>query len=299
MPKIYSPSEITNGDYPANEESMRKAAAEAHSVVQEAHRKGDIVSASSFGSLYAQETTQFNRTSDVDWLIVFADLERMIGSQEFVRMQAALRDAHVPFGSPVLSMESVRSGNHLIGPILHGIRTTAHRLIVGEDPVELFHRHGVRKNSREILSHMFASYPRYFFENLCAAAARASHDPQALTDLLQRVTDYCIDTYRSMTVIEEPEDDFSSPITFESYVTKYEKRLPLDALQNGERVVEFIKTYKSTVNRIIDDVSVENDDAERQKIVAAYAGFLQSYLSISKDAVLFCQANIDCFRRSN
>jgi len=220
----------------------------------------------------------------------------MLESKHFADMQTALRDAHVPFGSPTLSLESVRSGNHLIGPILHGVRQATHRIIIGEDPIDLFHRHGIRKNSRGILSRMFASYPRYLFEKIGAGYARAENNAQTLSEILQSATDYFIDTYRSMIVADEPEDDFSSPVTFDAYAAKYQTKLPTEAIECGERIVHFIEQYQQTASDTITDVSQETDTNEHQKIVAAYTAFLQSYRSISRDTLLFCQANIDCFQ---
>lgn len=296
MSKIFSPTEIENDEFPASEGAIQTVAIGAQHLVEQAYIQGDIVSASSFGSLYGKNA-QPNRTSDVDWLLVFQDLDRMLTSKNFAEMQLALRDTHVPFNSPALSMESVASGNHLIGPILHGVRQAAHRIIVGEDPVDLFYRHGIRKNSREILSRMFATYPRHLFEKVSAGYALAEKSNQTLLEILQSATDYFIDTYRSMIVADEPEDDFSSPVTFDVYSAKYQSKIPTEAFECGERVNQFIEEYKQTVAGTVTDISQQTDVAERQKIIATYAGFLQSYRSISRDALLFCQANIDCFQR--
>src|SRR3989344_2380981 len=295
MPKIYSPQEVFRGEFPSGIEQMQEAAAGACQPMRQAHKKGDVVAASSYGSLYNEEG-QFNRTSDIDWLIVFESLERMMDSMEYTDMQRLLREARIPFGSTVLSFESVECCNHLIGPLLHGIRRSVRRVIVGEDPVELFRRHGTKKNSREILSHMFASYPRYFFESIPGNVHHAQEDGEILAGLLQRAIDYFIDTYRSMIVLQAHEDDFSTPLSFDTYSALYKEEIPPSSMECGRRVQTFIQLYKERMRDTMSH-SAKGDEPEKEDGAAEYGSFLRGYLPIVKDSVLFCQTNIECFRQ--
>lgn len=275
---------------------MQDAASTSARLLQQAHHKGDVVAASSYGSLY-NGNGQFNRTSDIDWLIVFESLERMLDSTEYTQMQRILQVAHIPFGSPALSLENVKCGNHLIGPLLHGVKQSVFRVVIGDDPIELFRSHGIKKNSREILSRMFGSYPRYFYEGIPANLQDARDDDEVLTSLLQRSVDYFIDTYRSMIVMNAHEEDYSVPLDFATYEGLYEGTIPPSAMECGKRIHSFIRKYKALIQETMLKVE-QGGEADRQEEASMYASALFGYLSAVKDAVLFCQANIECFRHT-
>lgn len=288
MPEIYPPTVIAQRTYPSVEE-ITEATETVRDVVSGMHRRGDVVSASSYGSLFDEDKTPVIG-SDIDWMIIFSDLHAMLHSSEFKQMLQELSQKRVPFHSPVLSLDSIASNNFMIGSILHGIRGSTNRVISGEDPVSLFTRYGIQKNDTDMLSHIFASYTRYFFEEAATAGHAVPDNKEVLAKLLEKALNFYKETYRSMIVVALEADDYSKPLTFDMYQELYANDIDANSIDRGADVELFQNDY----NALLLSLETSTDHAsERQD---QYEKFLSDNMDVVQSSALFSQANIQYFR---
>lgn len=288
MPEIYPPEVIAKRTYPSIE-ALTQAAGVVQDAVSQMHKRGDVVSASSLGSLYDADKTPVIG-SDIDWMIIFADLQAMLGSAELKQMLQELTQKKVPFHNPVLSLDSIANNNFMIAPILHGMRRSTKRIITGEDPVNIFEQHGIKKNDHEMISRIFASYTRYFFEEVATALHEISGNKEVLAGLLEKALNFYRETYRSMIVASLDEDDYSKSLTFEVYQELYADTIKADSMSSGTDVETFLADYNALLQTL--DASVDAEAERRQQ----YEQFLSDRAGVVQSSALFSQANIQHFR---
>jgi hypothetical protein len=248
---------------------------------------GDLVSASSFGSCASSEPIR-SRCSDLDWIVVFASVHALTSSECFGQMLRALAQLRLGFSNPVLSLESVEERSHMIGPIFHGVCQSPCRHIVGEDPVQLFQRHGIEKNDPIIVDRMFSSFTRYFFEDLPLLSGRLDDTGRAA--LLQKATNYFLDTYRSMIVLACPSGDVSAPLSYDAYLDRYGAALAPSVQEDGRAVLSFIAAYQGLV-QLLDD-----DDRQATRVAADAEALLRRSMGVAVASARFIHVNIRLFR---
>jgi hypothetical protein len=246
-------------------------------------------------SLYGSFASKvnFGEASDLDWIIIFESIEAMFDSIEFAEVQCLLREAHIPFTSPVISIPDIENEKHLIGPLIYGIRQTVNRIIIARDPVELFDEYGY--NNIAILSHMFASYPRYFFELVVSQYRLCQKNEEILSALLQMSVDYTVDTCRSMVAIRAEAEDRVFDLTFDNYRALYQKDIKEEDMVIGNSIFEFLSEYKKWLSEVI-AVLKKGSDKEREGIIQEYANFLGRNKDLIIKSIHFCRANIDYFK---
>ena len=288
MPEIYPPEVIAKRTYPSIEE-LTIATGVVRDAVNDMHKRGDVVSASSLGSLYDADKMPVIG-SDIDWMIIFADLQAMLGSEEFKKMMRELAQKRVPFHNPVLSLDSIASNNFMIAPILHGMRRSTKRIVTGEDPVNLFEQHGIKKNDHEMISRIFASYTRYFFEEVATTLHEVSDNKEVLARLLEKALNFYRETYRSMIVTSLDEDDYSKPLTFEVYQELFADTIKADSMSSGTDVEIFLADYNALLQAL--DASTDAEAERREQ----YEQFLSDRAGVVQSSALFSQANIQHFR---
>lgn len=258
-----------------------------------ANKKGDVIGASSYGSR-GNAQGLFDECSDFDWIIVFDSLQSMCRSDELGRLHGVLKRYGIALSSPVVALESIQFKNHLLGPVMWGIRQTPVREVIGRDPVEIFDAYGGVDYELN-LSMMFASYPRFFYEFVAANRRRAKAEINVLIRLLQKSVDYFADTWRSMIGLAAVREGRILPMTFESYKLLYGDRIPKEALRCGERVMSFVRTYRLFVRGVGTLGGRSFDLGPNRGLVANYQALLQEHANVVEDAVSFDQSNIEWF----
>lgn len=293
MTRIFTPEELIQSHFPESVEKIRNSGHEVNRILEISQSKGDIIGATSYGSLYGQNTS-LTRTSDIDWLIVFQSIEAIFSSEELKHIIRVLNTAHIGFSSPVLSLESIESNTHLIGPIQMGIRNNIHRVIIGRDPIDILAEKQVHPNNIRIIDSMFSSYPRYFYESIFTQLSNVK-DVESLAVMMQKAVDYFTDMYRTMIVLG-PVDGTSSPIlSYGMYKINYSQKIGEKALAAGEHLHSFINQYKSLVEDVMSELLLEESAKKKQELVDQYKVFLIENVKILINAIIFCQKNIEYF----
>lgn len=287
MTKILNVDEIENKTYPQSALEIRRVSHEVEKLIFQAFAEGEIVSASSYGSAYQNNSKKLLIASDVDWLIVFKNVNAMLESDSLMHVFQKLNTSHIPFNSPILSIENIQCGNHLIAPLLAGVRIAAKRVIVGEDPLKLFSQYGIAPDDRRVISSIFSSFLRYFFES-----ALRNHDTQPSGDLigqLQRAIDYFQETYRTMIVAN---DQRPENIDYKTYEAIYAEKINVATVAMGKSIDQFIQRYKQMIATVIHNRSKIESEHELDDLTSNYISFLRKDRGVVKKAVLFCQENI-------
>lgn len=280
MTRIYTPKEIEVGDVPTLY-ALAEANKKIVEVITDLKDKSQIIGASSYGSL-ASPNKLAHVSSDLDWLIVFESLEQMSDSQTFAELIEWLKAQHLDFSNPIVSLDSLRMENHIIGPIIYSIRANSERVIIGKDPVEFFDLE--RTKLLEIISRLFHTFTRYFYEDI-AKYHSTKKDIDLLVDLLQKSLNFFLDTYRSMQILE---DDGKEKTNYRTYLAHYMGKLKDDLLEDGARVDRFIAMYKDEITKVLD----ANNDITRNK----YKAFLNDSRDVIMSSARFCRGNIEFFR---
>jgi len=296
VPKILFPKEIKNKAYPQNPLEIHRTSRKVEEIIYQTFAVGEVISASSYGSAYFNHSKgrKFSIVSDIDWLIVFRDVKTMLESDYLRQVFQQFNESHIPFNSPILSIENIKCGNHLIAPLLAGVRIAANRVIVGEDPLRLFSHYGIRADDNRVISSIFSSFLRYFFE-LSLGNYESQSSPEKLVGQLQRAIDYFQETYRTMVVVSNP---MPQKIDYQAYETLLAEKIDKETLTMGLSIDQFIRKYKRMITAVIHDRNGIESEGELKDLIAGYNDFLKNNYGVIKKAVLFCQENIKYYYNS-
>lgn len=274
--KILSPKEYETDHYPTMED-LHNAIDYISNNLEDLVKNGDVIGATSCGSFFFPEK-QSNILSDIDWIIVFSSLEKQLSSTKFQGILSYFQEKNIPFFNPVLSIEAIENKNHIIAPIMHGIRQATERIIQGEDLVILLESHGVKKNDIEIISRLFSTFTRYFFEYLFYNNEKNVND---IVKNIQTGLGFYTDTYRTMLVLQCQPDDFATTLDMVTYLNKYKQYLSPESISFVEEIERFKSIYKSMIFKKVP--------------LGEYVDFINECRGLAFKIAMFCKENILIF----
>lgn len=280
MTKIYTPKEIELSQIPTPE-VLAAANIKISSTLMDLSDNSKILGATSYGSLAKLNKTG-HVSSDLDWLIVFKKLEDLAECDSLADLIESLKELHLDFSNPIVSLDSLQQNNHIIGPIVYSIKANTERVIIGQDPIDFFDME--RKNLIDVVSRLFHTFTRYFYENLVHYPS-TKEDLDSLIRLLQSALNFFLDTYRSMQILQ---DEGENTVSYQKYLEYYQNKIGEEILKDGLRVSNFIADYKKQ----IEDV-VMHGDANSMR---AYMSFIKESRDVIMSSAKFCRGNIDFFR---
>lgn len=287
MTRILTRRELEEKKYPSSED-LKTADNKIRSVLTDLKDKGTIIGSTSYGSFYDRHK-RTDIASDIDWMVIFSSLEQMMESEEFADLLVFLNELNVPFYNPIISIENIESGNHIIAPILHCIRINTGRVIIGKDPVDIFKENGVTSKNIRIISRLFASYTRYFYEEVTKYPLAKKND-EVLVRLLQLAINFFGETYRTMiTLKEDTESRLDSTISYENYAEYYALEIDENIIKMGFEVIAFMIKYKEMINVVLSSRSTK-------EVLDEYDNFLRRHKYLVDVAARFCRENINHFR---
>lgn len=285
MPTLYLPEQLLLGDVPEIPALMTAPVHIAQTLAR-MHQEGEIVGATSYGSLFL-EGARITCASDVDWLVVFADHDAMLRSRYWRGLCQFLGDMHVGFHGPILTQAMVRSGNHSLSSLLHGVRRATRRIITGEDPLELFARAGTWQNDVASSLQLFGSFPRFFFEQY----AYGMEEPMPLARLVDMLSD-AVSMWKdvlSVQLVRLIPSDATIPVGWHVYEQLYHTKISPEALAAGARIEAFVRMYVLTMQEY---ERFREEGTPLDDFVEDYRIYLEESRHIVADAAHFVEANI-------
>ncbi len=293
MSEILQPSAIVSEKLPTLK-ALEDASLEVRTMLEDLAKHGDLVSASSFGS-FAADDGELTRTrvSDLDWIMIFADTNCMHNNSIFGQCLDSLAAKHVPFHNPVLSLENVKRKNHMIGSLLYGIERSPKRLIIGQDPVQLFAQNGVFPHDRSIAAKTFSTLPRYLLEHTCVATSRRQMEADHIAPVLQSAIMYFRDVYRTMFVLQILKEDPHSPLlpSFDGYALLHRNIVDKDCIEIGMGLHAFQLEYRDRITLLLE----EYERTGNTELVRNYGEWLKTQKGILANSAKFCQENMNRF----
>lgn len=274
---ILSTQEFEKKTYPTLDD-LHNVIKEIITVLDELTTEGILLGASSYGSFFHPKGNP-NFLSDIDWIIIFKNFSQLLQNKLFQELLNNLREKNIPFYNPILSQESIQLDNHIISPILHGIKQSTKRKIHGIDPVDIFLQYGVRKNDFNIIWKLFSTFTRYFHEIIVL------HNKSSLNDhiqLLQLSLGFYHDTFRSMIVAICDKEDFETELNYEIYMQKFLHKINDDILEIGLEIEHFKNNYL--------------DHVQNYSSVLVYEKFLIQNHSLPHKIAKFSLENISYFK---
>lgn len=240
--KIFSPNEYHQNKQPS-ENDFDSAIELSSEVLNELYNCQDIVGATLYGSCVG-DRQNWTIASDIDWLIIFSSLEQQLECNDLLKISVHFQSLNIPFNSPITNINSIERGYHNIGPLLFGIRSTPKRIVIGQDPVQVFNRYGF-VSTREYLERALANTSRFFFENV--STIDLSSD--GLTKRIQLSIDYFDDIFRSMIILFANTNSIDSPIfNTEYYVDSFSSLISEECIEIVKTVAAFKSEYRSILS---------------------------------------------------
>ncbi len=280
MTRIYTPKKIELSQIPTSD-GLKTANSQISNALMDLNNESKILGATSYGSL-ASPNKPAHVSSDLDWLIVFNKLEDLAECQVLADLIESLKRLNLDFSNPIISLDSIKQGNHIIGPIIYSIKANSERVIIGQDPIEFFEME--RGKLIETISKLVHTYTRYFYENLVHYPS-TKEDLDKLIQLLQIALNFFLDTYRSMQIIH---DEGKAPVNFQKYLDYYQDEIEAEVLSNGLKVSNFVVNYRRQIESV-----VSNEDANG---MGEYISFIKRSRDVIISSAKFCRGNIDFFR---
>lgn len=289
MPILYTPKQLLHGEVPTVS-TIRGLPFLIQDALEAMLNAGEIVGATSFGSLFVPEAP-VTCASDIDWFIIFSETRHMLESQHWRVLQGELSRRHVQFYTASLAMEHVRTGNHTLCSLLHGVKQADQRLITGKDPLEIVRMHGGTQNSVERTLQLFSSFTRFFFENYVNLYDLHNTYDGAVR-LLTEMVSLWKDIIASMIVATLPEDG-ALPVRWSVYEQLYAHRFSRDVLAGGACVAKFLEDVRERMERYD---QLRNSGAALQPFCEEHAAFLAKSLELIPMAAHFAEVNISMYR---
>lgn len=289
MPVLYTPKQLLYGKVPVVS-TIRNLPFLIQDALEAMLTAGEIVSATSFGSLFVPDTP-VSCASDIDWLVIFSETRHMLESQHWRVLQGELRRRHVSFSIPVLAMEHVKTGNHTLCSLLHGIRRAKQRIITGEDPLSILAKYGAKQNSIERTLQLFASFSRFFFESY-AHSYNLHATYKETVQLLGEMISVWKDVLACMIVCTIGEEE-TLPVQWGIYEELYKRQVPRDVLAAGVRVAKFLEEVRG---RMEEYDKLRHTGGALRPFCEEHAAFLDASLEIIPAAAYFAEVNITAYR---
>ena len=289
MPVLYTPNQLLHGEVPAVS-TIRGLPFLIQDALEAMFQAGEIVGATSFGSLFVPDAP-ITCASDIDWLIIFSETRHMLESQHWRVLQGELRRRHVQFYTASLAMEHVRTGNHTLCSLLHGVKQADHRLVTGEDPLAVLRVHGATQNSVERTLQLFSSFTRFFFESY--TNLYDIHDTyDVAVRLLTEMVSLWKDVLACMIVATLPEEG-TLPVRWSVYEQLYENRVSRDVLAAGACVAKFLDDVRQRMERYD---QLRHTGEALHPFCEEHAEFLVKSLELIPMAAHFAEVNISAYR---
>lgn len=291
MPVIYTPEQLRKKTIP-NIQALHAAPLLIKDALEAMLQAGDIIGATSYGSLF-QENAVISCASDVDWLLIFSSTEAMQRSTLWRVLQQELHRQSIHFYVPALALANIRSGNHTLCSLLHGIRRTPRRLVTGTDPVEIFARYGAYQDSPLTTLQLFASFTRFFFEKYAHVYDR-DLSSAAIAELLNDAISIWKDVLACMLVRCIPRHE-TVAVSWDIYEQLYRDQIPRASMEAGATVASFIQEVRETM-LVYDRLRCE--DQPLDDFIEDYRVFLDESRNVITAAALFAEANIALYRET-
>ncbi|PIV90685.1 hypothetical protein COW46_01700 [Candidatus Gracilibacteria bacterium CG17_big_fil_post_rev_8_21_14_2_50_48_13] len=291
MPTLYYPDQLLRGEIPEIP-ALHMAPLQISEVLHHMYQAGEIVGATSYGSLF-MEGAHLTCASDVDWLVIFTDHRAMLECTPWRALLESLDRMHVGFHGPVLTKAMVESGNHTLSSLLHGIRRSSKRLITGHDPLLMFEEAGAKQNAVLPTLQLFGSFPRFFFESYAYRHDRVM-TAKVLVDLFNDAVSMWKDVLSAQLVRLVP-PDATIPVIWSVYEQLYKAKISPEAMAAGARIEAFLSMYVLTMREY--DL-LRRKGTAMEDFALDYQVFLEESRHILFDAAQFVEANILQFRHT-
>ena len=289
MPILYTPEQLSEEQVPTVS-AIRSAPLLIKDALRSMLHAGEILGATSYGSVFQQEAP-VTCASDIDWLIIFKDTPTMFHSQRWRTLLLELERENIHFYVPAISLEHIRTGNHTICSLLHGIRQAQKRIITGEDPLHIMERCGASQNAVPQTLQLFASFTRFFFEAY-AQVFKLHNTSDEHIRVLNDAISVWKDVMACMIVRCIPPDQ-TLPVRWSVYQQLYKDLLPQEVMFAGRRMANFLENVRARMDTYDRLRHTGGDlDAYDQK----HEQFLEESVDIVPAVATFAEANIALYR---
>lgn len=292
MPVIYTPKILRSKQVP-NTRILYASVQLIQETLEVMADEGEIIGASSYGSLF-HKSANITCASDIDWLVVFSSTTHMLHSAHWRTLLAELSNRHIHFQVPALSVDHIKSGNHTLSSLLHGVRYSERRLITKHDPIDIFAQHGWRQNSVLTTLQLLSSFTRFFFEAY-AYDFNSYHQAQKY-DLLSQAVSIWKDIISSMVVACIP-SDMTVEASWQKYALMYSLTFPAAVLENGRRVYYFLEDLRRRMKQYEHIIGSDKHEIALEEFCSDHAAFLEAAEDIIPAAAEFAEANISLYRQ--
>ncbi len=283
MPKIFSVDELREQKFPQVDD-LYEAADLVKNVLNDLHQCGEIVSASSYGSLFDPTMTP-DIASDLDWIVIFKDLSSLFSRGPFSELLGILKDMNVEFGMKIMEYNDLSRKQVLTD--LYLIKRTVHSNLVGVDLQTVVDRYEGKIDNSDLFMFLFSSYTRHLFEQIVITQPPPLTHKQAI-HLLQLSVNAFRELYRIMIIVAQDRFDYRAALDFETYVETYTGLVDALVIDSGQAVELFVVEYRQQLLSVVNDLT--NFDFR------VYENFLFDSLSIVSHATNFVRENIRYFK---
>lgn len=283
--RIFTPSQLIEQQFPTKEK-LTNVYEESKIIIQQMVEEQNLLGATSYGSVPDQI---FSVASDIDWIFVFQDYQKMFESKGLQQIIKLHRDNHIEFTPPITTLSTMQSQyNNLF--VFHSMNFIKTRFIAGQDPYEIYETSTKHLDYLKVIETYLLNFHKDYIEpilyNLNYSSSFNKYI-ECLDNSIQAVSQ--MRRFMILTLINHQGFKLSTDNMDLRYQGVYQGIVPIQILNSERNCDQFQKIYKEYI-----------DDFVLQPInmlsVSNYREFLMQFEEVILKAIEFCTFNLELYQ---
>jgi len=282
--KILSTQELLNKKYPSRKQ-ITHVYETSQTIVQSMVQNKELHGATSYGSV-AKEN--FGINSDIDWIFVFENYQKIIDSQDFRKIINLHQEFHVDFHPPITTLTLLATSFHNI-MLFNQIKDYQSRFVVGVDPLESYQKFSKPAAQLKAMEVCFQNFNKEHMEPIFYHINYGSNFDEYLL-CLQNIISASMEITRNITTTLTYGQTVGEIQTSKrNYQDFYPKYISVSMLGFQSELAQFKTEYRSYLDQI-------TSSPINMLQIKHYKDFLRSKEHYINQGLQFCIENLNLYQ---